>query len=181
MRKLLPLILLTVFFIACSSDDDNTDPNKGNNGNENNSGMIDKNILGKWKVEYSKTISPAQFDEKNSEVSYASNASIIEYFGNWGEPNVVPKSGLFDQKEIRIKIQNDNTIIVSIGGGNPKTISYKIEDGYLKWQPSTWNTSKPTGVIKYRLESNKLIMELVKAEGVLLTYYTISRYSKITE
>lgn len=173
MKKILYLLMLTALFVSCSSDDDNTDPNNGNG----NKGMIDEKILGKWKVEYSKTIKPAQFDEKTGKVSFEENALIREYLGNWGEPNVEPESGMFDPKEIRIEIKNDNTIVVSIGGGNPKTVSYKIENGYLK---QTFKDRSETLKHKYYFEDSKLVMELLPNQ---LNYniYTISKYSKIAE
>lgn len=173
MKKLLPILLLAVLFISCSSDDDN-DPN---NGNQNGKNMIDEKILGKWKVEYSKTIKPAKFDEKTGKVSYEENALIREYLGNWGEPNIEPESGMFDSKEIRLEIKKDNTIIISIGGGNPKTVLYKIEDGYLK---QTFKDTSETLKYKYYFEDGKLVMELIPHQ---LNYniYTISKYSKIIE
>lgn len=180
MRKLLPILLLAVLFISCSSDDDNEDPN---NGNQNGKDMIDEKIIGKWKVEYSKTIKPAVYNETTGKPEYNEDATIKEYKGNWGEPNVVPESAMFDNKDIEIEITKENNIIVKPGGGNYKTILYKIDKGLLKWQTKSDN---PYGVIKYSLDGNTLVMEIIKAEstsgGVThLGYYTISRYSKITE
>jgi len=174
MRKLLPILLLAVLFISCSSDDDN-DPN---NGNQNGKDMIDEKIVGKWKVEYSKTIKPAQFDEKTGKVSYEENALIREYLGNWGtEPNIEVESSMFNNKDVEINIQNDNVISVKPGGGNHKSITYKIEDGYLK---QTFKDTSETLKYKYYFEDGKLVMELIPHQ---LNYniYTISKYSKITE
>lgn len=174
-NTLLFILLLSALFISCSSDDNN-DPN---NGNQNGKDMIDEKIIGKWKVEYSKTIKPAQFDEAKGEVNYPENATMIEYNGDYtGHIDQTPKTGMFDYTEFKIEINNDNTILVSQAGKNNNTISYKIENSYLKWQTSK---DSPTGVIKYRLENGKLILELIKAEGTHLTYYTISKYSKTTE
>ncbi|MFT3994410.1 MAG: hypothetical protein QM660_08885 [Dysgonomonas sp.] len=177
MRKLLPILLLAVLFISCSSDDDNEDPN---NGNQNGKDMIDEKILGKWKVEYSKTIKPAIYNETTGKVEYdEKEAKITVYEGNFGEPNVVPICGLFDTNEYNIEIKSDNSITVTRANNNPtKSISYKIEDNNLKWQSGVNN---PTGVVRYSLKNNLLTMELIKAEGAQLTYYTISEYSKITE
>lgn len=172
MRKLLPILLLAVLFISCSSDDD--DPN---NGTQNGKNMIDEKILGKWKVEYSKTIMPAQFDEKTGKVAYEENALIREYLENLEKPHVKPESGMFDPKEIRLEIKKDNTIIASIAGGNPKTVSYKIEDGYLK---QTFKDTSETLKYKYYFEDGKLVMELIP-HHLNFNIYTISKYSKITE
>ena len=171
MRKLLPILLLAILFISCSSDDDEQ---TGDNGDPI---TIDEAILGKWKVEYSKTVVPALFDEETGEVTYENNAIIREYFGNWGEPNIVPESGMFDVKEIRIEVKNDNTIIVSIGGNNPKTITYKVEDGYLKQihKNSTLTTDR-----LYYFEGDELVIEEMP-NYYNFKYYTISRYSKIAE
>lgn len=185
MRKILCLLMLTALFVSCSSDDDNTDPN---NGNGNNNGMIDEKIIGKWKVEYSKTIKPAVYNETTGKPEYNEDATIKEYEGNFGEPNIVPESSMFGDKDVWINIKNDNSIAAyhtgyPSTGYTPKTVTYKIENGLLKWQTKAEN---PYGVIKYSLDGNILVMEIIKAENTSggathLGYYTISRYSKITE
>lgn len=176
MKKILYLLMITALFVSCSSDDDNTDPNNGNG----NKGMIDEKILGKWKVEYSKTIKPAIYNETTSKPEYNEDASVREYDGNFGEPDIVPGSGMFDINEYKIEIKSNNTIISTRANNNPTiTVSYQIEDGYLKWI-STGNTPY-TIFIKYKLDNNKLIMEMVKATGITLVEYRISEYSKITE
>ncbi len=129
MKKILYLLVLTALFVSCSSDDD-TDPN---NGNGNNNGMIDEKIIGKWKVEYSKTIKGARFLEDGT-LEIADNAVITEYEGDYtGHIEQTPKSGVFDYAEFKININKDNTILVSAAGKNTKTVYYKIEDGLLKW------------------------------------------------
>lgn len=178
MKKILHLLVLTALFVSCSSDDD-TVPN---NGNGNNNGIIDEKIIGKWKVEYSKTIKPAQFDEKTGKPVYNEDASIKEYDGNFGEPNIVPESSMFGDKDVWINIKNDNAIAAyhtsypSIGY-TPKEVSYKIEDGYLK---QIFKDTSETLKYKYYFEDDKLVVELMPHQ---LNYniYTISKYSKITE
>lgn len=178
MRKILSLLILPILFISCSSDDIIPDPNNGENS------TIDEKILGKWKVEYSKKIEPAVYNETTGKVEYNEDAIITEYEGDWGKPGIIPESGMFDNNEIAIEIKNDNNIIVSIGGGNPKPIGYKIENGYLK---RTSNIYKSTMNHKYSLKDGILTVELIGLElvdGELtphLDYYKISRYSKITE
>ena len=176
MRKLLPILLLAVLFISCSSDDDN-DPN---NGNQNGKDMIDEKIVGKWKVEYSKTIKGARLlDDGTLEI--ADNAVTTEYIGNFGEPNVIPNSGMFDTNEYKIEIKSDNTIISTRANNNPtRTIYYKIEDGLLKWVESLKSTSIQSQDHKYKLENGKLTIERIPTMRNSYTY-TISEYSKITE
>lgn len=173
MKKILYLLMLTALFVSCSSDDNNTDQDNGNKG------MIDEKILGKWKVEYSKTIKGVRFLDDGT-IEIADNAVITEYNGNYtGYINQTPKSGLFDVAEFKIEIENNNSIIVSSAGKNKITISYKVEDGYLKWIKAG---DRPyTIFIKYRLDNKKLTMEMVKATGITLVEYRISEYSRITE
>ncbi|NDV77833.1 hypothetical protein D0T57_02460 [Dysgonomonas sp. 511] len=161
-------------FASCSSDDDGTDGGKQGNGTS----MIDEKIVGKWKVEYSKTINPARYDEEKGDVLYPVDAVVTEYLGNYGEPDIIPESGLFNAKEVRIEINNKNSIIVSSVLEKDQAISYKIEDGYLKWIAN----SDQKVCIKYKLNGNKLIMEMVAFENMVHpNIYTISEYSKITE
>lgn len=94
MRKILYLLILTVLCISCSSDDENNRSYGNENGNNNPT--IDENLIGKWKVEYSKTIKPAQFDEKTGKILYGENALITEYNGDFGELDIFPESGIFD-------------------------------------------------------------------------------------
>lgn len=176
MKKILYLLVLTALFVSCSSDDDNTDNNK-----KEENGMIDEKILGKWKVEYSKTIKGARFlDDGTLEI--AEGAIIIEYNGDYtGHIDQVPKSGIFDDAEFKIEIKDNNTIVSSVAGANNKAVYYKVENGLLIWVS---NMSKPTSSLsqshKYKIENNKLIIERIptKQNGYI---YTISEYSKITE
>lgn len=168
--------MLTALFVSCSSDDDNTDPNNGNGNN----GMIDEKILGKWKVEYSKTIKPAVYNETTGKVEYdEKEAKITEYDGNYTNDQTIPKSGMFSSDEIAIEIKNNNTINVSLAGViKPKEISYKIEDETLKWistDPSYFFSANH----KYYFEGKILIIERMPQDKI--NEYTISRYSKITE
>lgn len=177
MRKLLPILLLAVLFISCSSDDANEDPN---NGNQNGKDMIDEKLIGKWKVEYSKTIKGARFlDDGTLEI--AEGAVITEYMGNFGEPNIIPNSGMFDTNEYQIEIKSDNTIISTRANNNPtRTIYYKVEDGLLKWVESLKSTSNQSQDHKYKIDNGKLIIERIPTTRNSYTY-TISEYSKITE
>ena len=59
-KALLSIFMLSALFISCSSNDD-TDP-------ENVKSTIDKNIIGKWKVEYSRDLSPARYIETEEEL-----------------------------------------------------------------------------------------------------------------
>lgn len=173
MRKLLPILLLTVLFMSCSSDDDN-DPN---NGYQNGKDMIDEKILGKWKVEYSKTIKGARFLDDGS-LEIADNATVTEYDGKYtGHVDQTPKSGIFNESEFKIDIKNDNSILVSIAGKNNGTISYKIDNGLLVSIASTPNLNHSH---KYRLENGKLTIERIPT-SYNNYMYTISEYSKITE
>lgn len=171
MRKLLHILMLSVLFVSCSSDE-NRIIDDGDNG------MIDEKIIGKWKVEYSKTIKPAIYNETSGKPEYNENESVItEYKGNFGEPNTIPECGLFDVNEYNIEINANNYIFVTRVNNKPiKSINYIIEGNYLKWQVGDNN---PTAVVKYKLKDNRLIMELIKAEGMKLNYYTISEYSRI--
>lgn len=188
MKKILSLLMLVALFVSCSSDDDN-DP--GNNGNN----MIDEKIIGKWKVEYSKTINPAVYIETQEELkklqetslvelklglNYPEDAKVIEYDGNFGEPNIIPNSGMFDMNEYQIEIKKNNSIISHRANNNPTTsIFYKVEDGYIKWINT--GDSPSTIFIKYKLDNNKLTMEMIKSTGITLMEYRISEYSRITE
>lgn len=157
--------------MSCSSDDNDPDNNNGNNN-----GMIDEKILGKWKVEYSKTIKPAGYVD--GKLTWNEDSKITEYEGNWGEINVVPESGVFDPKEIRIEIKEDKTIISSIGGGNPKTTAcLSMKDGYITRQS---NLSDDPMKYKYYFEGNILIIEVLTPYWINDTYI-ISKYSKIVE
>jgi len=175
-KALLSILLLSALFISCSSDDDN-DPN---NGNQNGKDMIDEKLIGKWKVEYSKTIKGARFlDDGTLEI--ADNAVITEYNGDYtGHIEQTPKSGIFDVSEFKIDIKDDNSILVSPAGKNNKTITYKIEDGLLKWVESLKSTSSQSQDHKYKLENGKLTIERIPTTRNTYTY-TISEYSKITE
>lgn len=186
MRKLLCLLMLTALFVSCSSDDD-TDPN---NENGNNNGMIDEKILGKWKVEYSKTIKPARYLEDGT-LEIEENAVVTEYMGNYdGTEATTPKSGMFHPKEYLIDIKKDNNIYISQIGNTAdnKDIAYKIENDLLI-TGGYWDGINNTGTYipkqfhKYSLNNNTLTIEFIGAEeGFLyIPFYTISEYSKITE
>ncbi len=171
MKKLLPILLLAVLFISCSSDNNNEDPNNG-------SEMIDSKILGNWKVIYSQTIKPAVYNEVTEELSYPTNAKITEYLGDYnGHINQTPESSMFNNKDVEIDVNSDNTIRIKPGGGNYTTISYLIEDGYLKWNIGNGHIN----FIKYKINNNVLTMELVKSTNPLLIEYRISKYTKIVE
>lgn len=164
--------MLSVLFVSCSSDE-NRIIDDGDNG------MIDEKIIGKWKVEYSKTIKPAIYNETSGKPEYNENESVItEYKGNFdGTEATIPKSGIFDKSENSIEFRDNKNIIINIAGIiKEKSITYNVEDNYLKWQVGANN---PTAVVKYKLKDNRLIMELIKAEGMKLNYYTISEYSRI--
>lgn len=175
MRKLLPVLFLAVLFVSCSSDDDNEDPNKGKE-------TIDEKIIGKWKVEYSKTIKPAMYNESTGKPEYDETEAIITEYD--GKLTSDINSYIFNSSERAIEITKDNIIKTywfNTNGGitdAKKNVSYKVEYNYLKW---TSGTNNPTAVVKYSIKDGKLIMELIRAEGMTLTYYTISEYSKITE
>lgn len=173
MKGISYLLILLALFISCSSDNDNEVPN---NGNPNGKDIVDQKIVGKWKVEYSKSIKPAGYVD--GKLTWNENSKITEYEGNWGEINVVPESGMFDTKEIRIEIKEDKTIISSIGGGNPKTTTcLSMKDGYITRQS---NLSDDPMKYKYYFEGNILIIEVLTPYWINDTYI-ISKYSKITE
>lgn len=175
MRKLLPILLLTVLFMSCSSDDDN-DPN---NGNQNGKDMIDEKILGKWKVEYSKTIKGARFLDDGS-LEIADNATVTEYDGKLTSEIT---SYMFNNLERAIGITSDNyikTYWFSTSGGLTdanKDLYYKIDNGLLISIASTPNLNHSH---KYRLENGKLTIERIPT-SYNNYMYTISEYSKITE
>lgn len=186
MRKLLPILFLAVLFISCS-DDDNNDPG---NGNQNGKDMIDEKIIGKWKVEYSKTIKPAQYDEEKKDVIYPIDASIVEYNGDYDGNSNLPISGMFDNREYQINIKSDNSIFMSLAGNssNNKTESYIIKEGYLL-TGGYWTGINNTGTYipfkyhKYSISGNTLTIEFIgiKENYQWTPYYIISKYSKITE
>lgn len=195
MRKILYLLMLTALFVSCSSDDD-TDPN---NGNGNNNGMIDEKIIGKWKVEYSKTIKPAVYilnetDLKEKKelypnldlkigLNYPDNATLREYDGALTSEI---KSYMFSDSERAIEITNDNLLKIywfNTSGGlvdAKKDGTYKIEEVFLKYQTAKDN---PMAIIKYQLENGILTMELINVEKSISPFqeYRISKYSKISE
>lgn len=184
MRKLLPLILLTVFFMACSSDDDNADPNKGNNGNQNNSGMIDKNILGKWKVEYSKTIKGARYLEDGT-LEIADNAVITEYDGDIASSI---NSYIFRDWERVVEFTKDNKLLVyDIGdkgvfvdrdNSAAKYSVYEIKDNTIEWSNSRGQITIIPRI--YSLKNGELTIE-VKPSPLTEYIYITSKYSMITE
>jgi len=178
MRKTFYLLMLTALFVSCSSDDD-YEKYTGPYDDGNNNSMIDEKILGKWKVEYSKTIKPARYNETIGKPEYGKDAKIKEYYGNIGEPDISPLSGLFYHNEFQIEIKKDNSIISHRSVDNPKIINYEIEDGYLKWINKVDNSA--TVFIKYKLDGNKLTMETIRRIGFELDEYRISEYSRITE
>lgn len=199
MKKVLSILLiLMVLFMASCSDDKNTPNSNGKDDEE----QIDERLLGKWKVEYSKTITPAIYIENEEDLNKRPNnqdlviglnhpddATVLEYFGNWGEPNVIPESGMFNRNEINIEITKNKNVVVSIGGGSPKTISFNsINDGYLISGGSMQNgVITPYTFYKYSFEGGGLIVELIRSENIdgsinpILKEYRISKYSKITE
>jgi len=159
---------MPLFFIACSDDDN------GGKGEENK--YIDKAILGKWKVEYSKYSDSARYNEETGEFTDSHNAKIVEYFGTMGEINGAPKCGMFDMNEVDIEIKEDNTILVYIANANHKTVYYRIENGYMIWNGNT---------LRYSINDDELIIELlIIGSGMgngIATIHSISRYSKIIE
>jgi len=167
MNKIIPVIILSLFLFACGDDDN------GESGGGNGNNTIDKKILGKWKVEYSKYSNSAKYNEETGEFIDNENANIIEYFGNFGEPNIVPRCGMFDMKEVNIEVKESNTIIIAIAGANNKTISYTINNGCIIWSGIT---------ARYSIEGNTLVIEKIKnINGQYPGTHTISKYSKITE
>ena len=182
------LASLSALFISCSSNDD-TDP-------ENVKSTIDKNIIGKWNVEYSRDLSPARYIETEEELiilqkyykdsvfrigwNYTNDTKITEYSGNFNwEKSSFPKTGLFSSEEIWIEIKNDNTIVVASAGSFKNiSISYKIEDNYLKWK---YDRGSITVFNKYSIKNGRLIMEIIKTENSPIFFYKLSEYSKITE
>lgn len=185
-KALLSILLLSALFISCSSDDDN-DPN---NGNQNGKDMIDEKLIGKWKVEYSKTIKPAQFDEKTGKVNHPENAVITEYMGDYDGNNNQPVSGMFDNREYQINIKSDNNIYVSQTGSTSenKDESYNIKDGYIL-TGGYWTGKNNTGIYipfkyhRYSLSGNTLTIEFIgiKEDYQWTPFYIISKYSKIAE
>lgn len=171
--------MLTALFVSCS--DDNNDP-----GNGNKNSTIDERILGKWKVEYSKSIKPAAYNETTGKPDYnEKKADITEYFGNFGEPNIVPQSGMFDSNEYKIEINKNNTIISTRANNIPtKTIYYKIENGNLYWVNKPLKPNEGGNVFsyehKYKFENGKLTIERMPTSSNFYEY-AISEYSKITE
>lgn len=169
--------MLVALVVSCSSDD--AEPN---NGKENNKGMIDEKILGKWKVEHSKTIKGARFLEDGT-LEIAENAIITEYLGNWGEVDVVPKSSMFGDADVWVEIKKDLTIDAyhtspTSSGFKPKTTTFdSIKDGlFIK----IYGYPDKTHKLKYWFDKERLIIETITPE-LKGYYYTISEYSKIKE
>ena len=165
--------MLTVLFISCSSDDNSDD------GDKDKKGMIDESILGKWKVEYSKTIKGARFLEDGT-LEIADGAIVTEYMGDYGKPDLKIESGMFDEAEIKIEVKDNNTILVFPSGKIDKTIEYKIEDGLLKRIDTSPGNTIIYPQYKYRLSNGILIIERIPTSEHKWMY-SISEYSKITE
>jgi len=178
MKKILALLLLAITLAACSGNDPKTDPDPEPGS------TIDNKLLGKWKVEYSKTIKPARYNPETGQIQYGKDPVTTEYFGDFdGYINTLPKTGMFDEKEVWIEILKDNKIKAYAtdpsSSTNPiGTCSYKIENGYLKGQNTTTN---PIFLIKYYFEGKVLVMEYIGIEDPILLAdrYVISKYSKI--
>lgn len=193
MKKLLPILLLAVLFISCSSDDDN-DPN---NGNQNGKNMIDEKILGKWKVEYSKMI---YLFAPNPIYPNDTYYKIFEYEGNYnGTKETMPQAGLFSRTDIGIEFDKQSKIKISyvaykdansrIVEERIATTNYKISNDSIYVE---MNTSVFAG-FKYNLNSKgELIIGFThKIPEGLPSYnseylpqrenYLYSKYSKITE
>lgn len=179
MRKLLPILLLAVLFISCSSDDD--DPN---NGNKNGKNMIDEKILGKWKVEYSKTIKGARLLEDGT-LEIAEGAVITEYDG---DITSAVSSYIFRGWERIIEFTNNNVlfvydigdkgVLVNKDNSAAKYSAYKIKDNIIEWENSRGQlTIIPR---EYSLKNGELIIE-IKPTTLSGYIYVISKYSKITE
>lgn len=175
MKKLLAIFMLLALFVSCS-DDDTTDPN---NGNGNGKDMIDEKIIGKWKVEYSKTISPAIYNQQTGKVEHKEDARITEYLGNYEEIKEAPKSGLLSTEEVLIEFNKDKSVLVyDAWVVKPKQLSFtSINNGLItKKEDYTDKTHK----LKYRFDKEKLIIETITPEYNRYNY-TISEYSRIKE
>lgn len=180
MRKLLPILLLAVLFISCSSDDENN----RSNGNGNNNPTIDENLIGKWKVEYSKTIKGAMLLDDGT-LKIAENAVITEYDGK-----ITSKisSYIFSDWERFIEFTNNNELNVYDIGNNGVLVNrdmrskpysaYKINGNIIEWM-----TSQGQLIIiprEYSLKNGELIIELKPT--IRTSYiYVLSKYSKLTE
>ena len=165
--------MLVALVVSCSSDD--TEPN---NGKDDNKGMIDEKILGKWKVEYSKTIKGARLLEDGT-LEIADNAVITEYLGDYEETKEAPKSGLFSNEEVIIDLNKDKSVLVYDAWViKPKTITFdSIKDGlFIK----IYDYSTKTYKLKYWFDKDRLIIETITPE-LKEYYYTISEYNKIKE
>lgn len=172
MKQILALLIFAFTLIGCSDSDPKTDPEPENS-------TIDTRLLGKWKVEYSKTIQPAIYNKETGKPEYLEDAAIYEYFGDYdGIANIIPTSGMLDKLEVDIEVKENNTLIVSSVGKSDNIVLYKIEDNYLKWQGAS---SRTINVIKYYFEGNLLVMEYIEIEtsGINADRYTISKYSEI--
>ena len=179
-KALLSILLLSALFISCSSDDDN-DPN---NGNQNGKDMIDEKLIGKWKVEYSKTIKGAKFlDDGTLEI--AENAVTTEYNG---EITSDINSYIFrdwerivefkDNNDLYVYDIGDKGVLVNKDNSAAKYSEYKIKDNIIEWSNSRGQiTIIPR---EYSLKNGELTIQIkpTTATGYI---YTISKYSKITE
>lgn len=147
--------------------------------------LIDESILGKWKVEYSKTLRPADYNKETGEITTYEDTWAIEYFGDYEETKVRPQSGVFFESEIKINLMADNYVDVYLpvrGSYDTDTLRhfyYEIRDGYmLDKQGPDYN---PSQIIKYQIKNDSLILESIEQPKTTPQGYTISKYSKITE
>lgn len=162
MKQILSLFILLILFTSCS---DNDTIELTNNG-------IDSSILGKWKVQYSKTIKGAKFLE-NGNLEISDGALFSEYNGDYEENLLAVKSGMFDDKEVRISINQEGKIYTYMESLNePKDVAYKIRNGYLVCYD----------ILQYRylLKGGKLMIERIPIKENSWTY-TVSIYKKILE
>lgn len=185
---LLMLLALPILYTSCSDKDD-PDPEKEN--------TIDERLIGKWKVEYSKTITPAVYvideaDLKVKQEKYPSldlkigvnpygEVSVSEYFGNYGEPDVVPRSSMFGNSDVWIDIKKSFTIDAyhtdpNEQGYKPKVFSFiKMNEGIIL------NGKGPSLKIptwKYYFEKDLLVIELITPD-LAMNQYIVSKYSRL--
>lgn len=177
MRKLLHILMLSALFVSCSSDENRIIDDGGNS-------MIDEKIIGKWKVEYSKTIKGAKLSD-DGVIEVADNAIITEYDGKTSSEI---KSYIFRDWERVIEFTDSNKLYVYDIGENGSLLNkdnsaykysvYKVKGNVIEWE----NSRGQIGIIprEYSLKDNELIIQIKPT--ILTGYiYVISKYSKITE
>lgn len=131
-------LLISLLLASCSSDDEQK--------------SLSNQIIGKWQVEYSKTIIPASIIDSEDEFDelkvyypnfdfklglnvFSKEPMIFEYIRDENNPEKVPETGMFDrtQGDITIEFKNDyNRILIETLSLIDDEVVKQCEDKYYK-------------------------------------------------